>query len=101
MPLTEFEIREGLKQTGIAKIQAENELYKLSMHLIPTTQKKFPNLDEDERCMAYSDVVINTIRNVVEVKVEGRSSLKTYMHAAFYNKCVDMLRNKSSNKNVV
>ncbi len=38
------------------------------------------------------------MHNVISGKFEGRSSLKTYTYQIFSNKCVDLLRKKTTNK---
>ena len=46
----------------------------------------------------YHDTVIAIINNIASGKFEGRSSLKTYIYQIFSNKCVDLLRKKTTNK---
>jgi RNA polymerase sigma-70 factor (ECF subfamily) len=62
--------------------------------------KKY-NLDYEECFSAYSDSIISVIDNIVSGRFEGRSSLKTYMHQIFMNKCVDVVRKKTTNKSMV
>jgi RNA polymerase sigma-70 factor (ECF subfamily) len=59
------------------------------------------SLNEEDTSSAYSDAVISVINNIVTGKFEGRSSLKSYTFQIFMNKCVDIVRKDTTNKNAV
>lgn len=94
------EIIDGLKQTGSVKRKAEDLLFTRYQYFINLGQKQYA-LNEDDVFNAYSDTVLKAIANVVNGAFEGRSSLKTYMHSIFHNKCVDLTRKNSSTKYAV
>jgi RNA polymerase sigma factor (sigma-70 family) len=62
--------------------------------------KKY-HLSDDECSSAYSDTIISVIESIISGRFEGRSSLKTYTYQIFMNKCVDVIRKKSTNKSMV
>jgi RNA polymerase sigma-70 factor (ECF subfamily) len=62
--------------------------------------KKY-KLSDDECSSAYSDAIISVIESIVSARFEGRSSLKTYIYQIFMNKCVDVIRKKTTNKSTV
>ncbi len=100
MFLNDKEIVEGLKQTGTFRRRAEDQLFSQYAYLMNTSQKKF-KLNDDEIFTAYSDTVLKIIEKIISDDFEGRSSIKTYLFTIFNNKCVDVLRKKSSNKYAV
>ena len=55
-------------------------------------------LSEDESFNAYSDTILAALENIRNTRFEARSSLKTYLFQIFHNKCVDLLRKKTTNK---
>jgi RNA polymerase sigma-70 factor (ECF subfamily) len=58
-------------------------------------------LSEDDAFTAYSDTVLSAIEKITNGTFEGRSSLKTYLYQIFHNRCVDLLRKKTTNKSSV
>ncbi|HEY2580800.1 MAG TPA: sigma-70 family RNA polymerase sigma factor [Mucilaginibacter sp.] len=90
-------ILQGLKSVGFLRRTAEKELYKAFFYLIREAEKKY-GIEEDDAASIYSDTVIAIINNIASGKFEGRSSLKTYIYQIFSNKCVDLLRKKTTNK---
>ena len=55
-------------------------------------------LQEDQAFDAYSDTILHAIDNIRKGHFENRSSLKTYLYRIFVNKCVDLIRKKTTNK---
>src|ERR1700724_2205747 len=90
-------ILQGLKSEGFSRRNAEKELYKAFFYLIKEAEKKY-GIEKEEAASIYSDAVLIIIKNVTSGKFEGRSSLKTYIYQIFSNKCVDLLRKKTTNK---
>jgi RNA polymerase sigma-70 factor (ECF subfamily) len=90
-------ILQGLKSDGFSRRSAEKELYKTFFYLIKEAEKKY-GIEKEEAASVYSDTVLIIIKNVASGKFEGRSSLKTYIYQIFSNKCVDLLRKKTTNK---
>jgi RNA polymerase sigma-70 factor (ECF subfamily) len=85
---------------GIERRKSEALLFNRFAYFIKEGVKKHA-LSEDEAFDAYSDTILITIENIVNSAFEGRSSLKTYLSRIFNNKCVDLIRKKTTNKNSV
>jgi RNA polymerase sigma-70 factor (ECF subfamily) len=58
-------------------------------------------LSEDESFNAYSDTILAALDNINKEHFEARASIKTYLYQIFHNKCVDLLRKRTTNKNTV
>ena len=58
-------------------------------------------LVEEDCFSAYSDTILSVITNIVTSQFEGRSELKTYIHQIFTNKCVDLIRKRTTNRQSV
>ncbi len=92
-----------IKGIGIKGTQArlyENKLYERYLYLIREGTWKH-KLTHDECSMAYSDSILTTIENIQSGKFEGRSELATYVYQIFSNKCVDLVRKNTTNKQQV
>src|SRR6218665_2114083 len=87
------EIREGGRQGRLA----ENQLYDRYAYLIRELAWKH-KLTEDECSMVYSDALLTVIGHIQTRRFEGRSSLKTYLYQIVNNKCVDLLRKITTNR---
>ncbi len=96
----EREIIEGLLQTGAARRKAEEELFKMFSYFVREGARKY-YLSEDEALDAYSDTMLVTIEKVSNMSFKATSSLKTFAYKIFHNKCVDLIRKKTTNKNSV
>ncbi|MBS1600965.1 MAG: sigma-70 family RNA polymerase sigma factor [Bacteroidetes bacterium] len=94
------EIIEQLKQQGIDKIKSEEQLFNRYVYFIREGMSKHA-LSEDDAFDAYSDTILSAIEKISNGTFEGRSSLKTYLYQIFHNKCVDLLRKKTTNKQSV
>ena len=88
---------QGLQSGEASRRNSERELYKAFFYLIKEAGKKY-GIPEEEAASVYTDTVLVIIKNVISGKFEGRSSLKTYTYQIFFNKCVDLLRKKTTNK---
>lgn len=58
-------------------------------------------LSEEEAFDAYSDSVLVAIGSISNETFKAESSLKSYLYKIFHNKCVDLFRKNSTNKNSV
>ena len=96
---TEQQIIENLKSSGINKTRAEDSLFKRYSYFISIGVNKY-SLPADDSFNAYADTVLAVIHSIVFGNFQNRSSLKTFMHEVFHNKCVDEIRKKSTHKNV-
>ncbi|HYF69303.1 MAG TPA: sigma-70 family RNA polymerase sigma factor [Ohtaekwangia sp.] len=90
----------GLQSDGVQRRLSEKKLYEHFFYLTRVAIRKY-SLTEDECASAYSDTIIGIIDNIVNRRFEGRSSLKTYTYQIFMNKCVDVVRKKTTHKNSV
>jgi RNA polymerase sigma-70 factor (ECF subfamily) len=96
-PASENLILNGLKSGGLSRHHFEKELYIAFFYLIKEAAKKY-GIESEDASSIYSDTIIVIIKNIISGKFEGRSSLKTYTYQIFSNKCVDLLRKKTTNK---
>jgi RNA polymerase sigma factor (sigma-70 family) len=97
---TDPEIIEQLRQSGIDKRRSEDEFFNRFAYFVREGMTKF-GLSEDDSFNAYSDSVLAALENIRNTRFEARASLKTYLYQIFHNKCVDLLRKKTTNKNSV
>lgn len=98
--ISEQQIVEGLKAGGLERRKHENALFAQFMYLVKQYEKKY-SLPEEDVLGAYSDTILTVITNVINGNFEGRASLKSYTSQIFMNKCVDVIRKKTTNKNAV
>ena len=94
------QIIENLRQEGASKRKSEEQLFTTYFYFIREGMNKY-SLSEDEAFDAYSDTVLSAIDDLKNGSFERRSTLKTWLYQIFFNKCVDLLRKKSTNKNSV
>jgi len=94
------EIIGQFRQGGIERRRSEEQLFNRFAYFIREGMRKHA-LSEDDAFDAYSDTILAAIENIKNSGFEGRSSLKTYLSRIFNNKCVDLFRKKTTNKNSV
>ena len=94
------ELIQNLQENNLLKRKAEDALFNRFAYFIKEGIKKY-ELQEDESFDAYSDTILHAIDNIRKGHFENRSALKTYLYRIFINKCVDLLRKKTTNKNSV
>jgi RNA polymerase sigma-70 factor (ECF subfamily) len=97
---TDQQLIDDLRQEGAVRRKGEDQLFTTYAYLIGEGMRKY-SLVEDEAFDAYSDTILSAIDNIRNGSFEGRSTLKTWLCQVFYNKCVDLLRKRSTNKNRV
>ena len=90
----------NLHQAGIARQRAERELYEKYFYLIKIGARQY-GLDLDTSSTVYSDTIISLITNLLLNQFQSRSSLKSYVHQIFMNKCVDAVRKRTTKKSAV
>jgi len=93
-------IVDDLRLNGSSKRKGEEELFKQYLYLIREGSGRY-GLSEDESFDAYSDTILAAIHDISIGLFKGSSSLKTYLVKIFRNKCVDLLRKKTTIKNSV
>ena len=97
---TDQAIISGLLQTGIEKRKGEAGLFTTYSYFIREGMHKYA-LQEEDAFDAYSDSVLVAIQKICNGSFEGRSSLKTWLFQIFQNKCVDLIRKKTTNKSSI
>ena len=94
------EIIRNLKESETVKRKAEEDLFSRYSYFIKEGIHKY-SLDQEDAFNAYSDTILHAIGNVIAGRFEKRSLLKTYLYRIFTNKCVDLIRKKTTNKSSV
>jgi RNA polymerase sigma factor (sigma-70 family) len=97
---TDEDLIESLHQNTLLKRKAEDTIFTRYTYFIKEGMHKYA-LQEEDAFDAYSDAVLQAINNVVNGTFEQKSSLKTYLYRIFTNKCVDLIRKKTTNKNSI
>ncbi len=98
--LSDADLIAGIRAGGMNRRNCENCLYDQFRYLIREATFKHKLLPE-ECSTAYSDAVLTVIEHISSQRYEGRSGLKTYLYQIFYNKCVDLVRKNSTNRESV
>ena len=98
--IADIEIIRGLQSNTKERTEQEKKLYRQYDYFINEGCKKF-NLIYDDSFSAYSDAVLSAILNVVSNRFDGHSSIKTYLFQIFSNKCIDLVRKNTTNKQQV
>lgn len=96
----EQEIFNSLQSSLIDRRKGEEKLFIKYSYLIAVGKQKY-SISEVDSFDAYSDTVLATILSITNGTFQGKSSLKTYLHSIFYNRCVDVVRKKESKKNSI
>ena len=98
--LTDADIVAGLQADGSSRVSIENRFYEKYLYLIRTAMHKH-RLDEADCTSAYDDAVLAVIDHISSGRFLGQSTLKTYLYQLFTNKCVDLIRKKTTNREQV
>lgn len=98
--LADEELIKSLQQNTGLKRKAEEELFNRHAYFIKEGMHKY-SLTEEDAFDAYSDTILQAIGNITRGLFEQRASLKTYLYRIFNNKCVDLIRKKTTNKSSI
>jgi RNA polymerase sigma factor (sigma-70 family) len=93
-------ILEGLKADYAERSRQEKILYQQYAYFVDEGCRKY-NLSYDDSFSAYSDAVLSALHNIINERFDGRFSLKTYLYQIFSNKCIDLVRKNTTNKQQV
>lgn len=96
--ITDSELINNLSRDGNNRRKAEEQLFNGFSYFVKEGIRKY-SLEEEEALDVYSDTIISAIEKITTGLFEGRSSLKTYLFRIFHNKCVDRIRQLTTNKN--
>ncbi len=94
------ELIRSLKENKLVKRKAEEQLFNRHAYFIKEGMSKY-SLEQEEAFNAYSDTILQAIDNFINTRFENRSSIKTYLYKIFNNKCVDLIRKKTTNKSII
>jgi RNA polymerase sigma factor (sigma-70 family) len=94
------ELISRLKGVDIERRKSEEQFFASYSYLIKDGERKY-SLPHDEVFNAYADAVLSVIDRIRDDSFKSLSSIKTYLCQVFYNKCVDLLRKKTTNKQSV
>ena len=95
--LNDEDLVSNLQQNSSLKRKAAEEIFNRHAWFIKDGINKY-SLSEDEAFDAYSDTILQAIDNITKGLFEKRAALKTYLYRIFCNKCVDLIRKKTTNK---
>lgn len=98
--ISDKDLIDGILMNDSHRRSFENRLYEKFVYLIREGVWKH-RLTADDCSMAYSDTILTIIDNIQNGRFEGRSGLKTYLYQIFSNKCVDLVRKNSTNRQQV
>ena len=85
---------------GSEKGKGEERLFNCYSYFIAEGMQKYSLLQEDA-FNAYADTILWGIEKISNGSYQGKASLKTWLYQIFHNKCVDLLRKKTTNKSSV
>ena len=94
------DIINNLQQNGSNRKKAEELLFSRYAYFIDQAIHKYSFLEEDAFNI-YADTILSAIPKLIDGSFEGRSTLKTWLFQIFHNKCVDLIRKKTTNKSSV
>ena len=90
----------GLKAGYKERSRYEKILYDQYAYFIDEGCRKY-HLTHDDSFSAYSDTIFSSVHNILNGHFDGRSSIKTYLYQIFFNKCIDLVRKNTTNKQQV
>jgi len=93
----EREIIDNILQNGPERKKGEEHLFHRYAYFIQQAVYKY-SLSREDAFDVYGDTIISAIEKIIEGSFQRRSSLKTWIYQIFHNKCVDLLRKRTTNK---
>lgn len=100
MTNTDAEIISNLTAGYAERTKQEKKLYEEYFYFVNEGCRKY-NLTHEDSFSAYSDAFLSALLNIVNGRFDGRSSIKTYLFQIFSNKCIDLIRKSTTNKQQV
>ncbi len=100
MTNTDTEIINKLTSGYAERSKQEKMLYEEFFYFVNEGCRKY-NLTYEDSFSAYSDAFLSALLNIINGRFDGRSSIKTYLFQIFSNKCIDLIRKSTTNKQQV
>ena len=100
MTTSDTEIISNLAAGYAERTRQEKKLYEEYFYFVNEGCRKY-NLTHEDSFSAYSDAFLSALLNIVSGRFDGRSSIKTYLFQIFSNKCIDLIRKSTTNKQQV
>lgn len=97
MTFTDEHLIAEIHAGGRRQEQAVKLLYEHCFYLVRDGRSKYQKLDDDDLVGAYNSAIIAVRKQILNNAFRGDSSLRTYLNRIFINRCIDILRSKSSN----
>ena len=94
------ELIDSLHKGGVEKTRGEDRLFNAYSYFIREGMQKY-SLPQEDAFDAYADTILSGIEKISNGTYQGKASLKTWLYQIFQNKCVDLLRKKTTNKSSV
>ena len=94
--MQDVEIINGLLSSHKNRAHFEKEFYMQYQYFIQEGCRRY-RLTYEDSFSAYSDAVLSVIKNIINQSFNNNSSLKTYLFQVFSNKCIDLIRKRTTN----
>lgn len=88
----------AIQEGGPQQEQAIRHLYEQCFYLVRDGRSKYRQLDDDDLLSAYNNAIIAVRKQIRNGVFRGESAIATYLQKIFTNRCIDILRVKSSNR---
>ncbi len=98
--LPDADIIAGIQAGGATRHSVENRLYEKYLYFIREGTRKH-RLPEEDCVSTYDDTIMAGIDHITTGRFKGQSKLETYLYQIFSNKCVDLIRKKTTNREQV
>lgn len=100
MQPADITIIQGLKASYAERRRQEKILYHTYQYFVEEGCRKY-RLSYEDSFSAYSDAFLSAVLNILNDRFDGHASIKTYLYQIFSNKCIDLVRKNTTNKNEV
>lgn len=100
MKTSDTQIINNLTAGYTERSRQEKLLYEEYFYFVNEGCRKY-KLTQEDSFSAYSDAFLSALLNIVNGRFDGRSSIKTYLFQIFSNKCIDLIRKNTTNKQQV